>query len=716
MILYADVVLPLPLERPYTYSVPPELVGKIGPGFRVLVPLGERRLVGFVVRIRKRKPDSTLKLKAILEVLDGAPFFSLPFLSFTRRLSSEFFAPWGEVLQVAVPTSFLLKTKTSISLTMKGKDALARGLLSEEERQVAALLATRPHSPRFLERKHPAKSLSSLLARLEKRGWISVQKKTRGARRKARVAGIAKATQLELDFSLDSRLREAAKRISTAAAQKRFAPFLLFGSAARREAVYFQLIRDALASAEQVLYLIPEISLTPALLEKLEKRLGEQVAVLHSRMTEKKRELEWEKIRERRADVVVGPRSALFSPLDRVKLIILDEEQDETYSQQEGLPYDVRVGARLRAEDEKAVLIYGSDRPTIETFYRAQKGRYLIDLGHEPKKANISLIDSRKDPGVVSRQLRQAIERRLESREPVLLFFNRRGYASHLVCGRCGFVPRCTRCDLALAYHKKENQLICHACRAAMPVPPSCPQCGGSLAAKRGMGIEAVAEELKRVFPRARIAIFATDEAYRKDEKKNLIEDLRKGEIDILVGTQLLAHQSGLTPVSLVGIIHPELILHLSDFRSGQMAFQAIGRALCFLRESGPAEALIQTAAPDHFSIQEAARGDYWAFYEKEIKFRRLMDYPPFSSLAEVVLAGENLRKVAASARSLAAGVKNAGAEIQVFGPSLASMARRRGLFRVQVSLKARTAKTLRKVLPLVLREIHSKRFIFLFD
>ena len=715
MTLYADVVLPLPLDRPYTYSMPPEQADKVQVGSRVLVPLGKRWETGFVVGLRRRSPNAGLKLKPIAEVLDETPFFSPAMLSFTRRLSRACFLPWGEVLQTAVPPSLLPRTRASISLTQQGREALEGGALAAEEQQLAALLASRPHSPRFLEKKLQLKGFPAILSRMEKKEYVTLSRELKRASRRKPGGAEARPAQLELDFALDAGLRKAGAPILDILAGKTFSPFLLFGPAARREAVYFHLIREALGGSGRVLYLVPEISLTPVLMEKYRKRFGDGLVILHSRLTDRQRELEWQKIKERRAAVVVGPRSALFAPLPDLRLIILDEEQEESYSQQEGQPIDIRKAARIRAEEEPAVFVQGSAAPTVESFYFARKGGYLIELGDEPAAAKAALLDFRRASGLVDPRLKQAIRERLDKREQVILFFNRRGYAAQLVCAKCAYVPRCERCDLSLAYHKKEGKLVCHACRRTVPAGLTCPRCGGRLTVRPSAGVEAVAEELKRAFPGRRVEIFAADEAGRKEKKDALLRAFEKREIDILIGTQLLARQSGLAPVTLAAVLHPEMALHLADFRSGQKAFLLIRGAFRFLEEGERAEVLIQTSAPDHYSIREAAKGDYRGFFEQEIKFRRLLDYPPFCSLAQVIFSGERARDVAASARLFVGRVKDSGKDVQVFGPSVAPMARKRGLFRVQVSLKARRPETLNAVLGPSLEGIRTGRSVFLF-
>ncbi len=714
MTLYAEVILSLPLDQTFSYIVPESCKKSAKIGSRVLVPLGKRILTGFIVKLRKRRISPGFELKEIAEVLDEEPVFSPSFLSFTRKLCDYYYSSWGELLQASLPPSFILKSKTRIALSEKGRAALRDEDLSREERELLGFIRKRSYSALFLKRKFKVKNLSQLLSRLEKKGLILVQKEITKVRKKTTSAASMSQTQLEIDFSLDAQSREVADQITRKMEKKVFSPFFLYGPPEKREAVYSRLIKEILASGSRVLFLVPEIALTRTLMERFEKRLGEKVALLHSQLSERKRELEWRKIKEGEVDVVVGPRSALFSPVDRLGLIIVDEEEDDSYYQLESPPYDARKGAWLRAKHEGAALVYGSALPSVEAFYRARKGKYLFCLDSERRETKVEIVDDRLERGLIFSKLEERISERLKKGEPILVFFNRRGYAFYLFCSRCNYISRCIHCDIALTYHKREGRLVCHYCNYSIAIMDRCPDCGSRMIRERGAGIEAVEEELKTIFPQGRIALFATD--LNKREQERIIRNFWSGKIDILVGTQLLAHQVELPPASLVAILFPETILTLSDYRASQKTFQTLSRMMKFLKSDNKAEVIIQTALPQHFSIRQAALGDYFSFFKEELKLRRLMNYPPFSHMAEILFQGENLRNVARKSREFSTKVKSFAGDVEILGPALASVSKVRGMNRVQVILKARRKEELDKVLRESLRIIKLRKSVWVYE
>jgi primosomal protein N' (replication factor Y) len=715
MTLQAEVILSLPLDQSFSYVVPQAFQEKAKVGSRVLVPFGQRMLTGIIVNLEKESLTQKFKLKEIVEVLDDEPLFSSSFLSFTRRLCDYYYSSWGEVLQSSLPPSFIIKTKARVFLTEKGRASLQDESLSREEREFLGSLQKGTYSPSFLKRKFRARNFPALLSRLEKKDLVSVQRDIKKPRKRAERARPVSQVQLEMDFSLDYGSERVAAAIAQKIGKQDFSPFYLYGPSEKREAVYFFLIREALAKGRRVLFLVPEIALTRTLREKFEKKLGEKAALLHSRLSEKSREVEWKRIKEGEADVVVGPRSALFSLLGELGLIIVDEEQDESFYQQESPCYDARYGAWMRAEQERAVLVYGSTFPSVSGFYRAGKGGYLLSLGgEEATRRKVEIVDSRHERGLISAEVEEKIAQRVTKGEQVLVFINRRGYASFLLCSSCSYVPRCVRCDIALSYHKRGERLVCRYCNYSLPRMESCPECGSRMIKERGVGVEAVEEELRKKFPLSPAASFET--GLSKKEQETILRSFSRRKVAILVGTEFLAHQLDLPPVNLVAVLFPETILTLADYRASQRTFQTLTQMMRFLDGGEKAEVVIQTAMPHHFSIRLAAAGNYLSFFNQELRFRRLMNYPPFSHMVEILFLGENLRNAARSSREFSEAVKSGARKIEILGPALASISKMRGLYRVQIILRARRKEEIDSILRKSLRKVKSRRSVFVYD
>ncbi len=710
MTVFAEVVFPLPVDRSFQYGIPEILLPAIKPGCRVIAPFGRRTLTGFVVAVVEGSPAGGFELKDIREVLDKTPSFSAGFLRFTKALSARSFAPWGEVLAAALPPTLVPKDRRKVAWTPAGLATLEKGALGKRERKLASFLPCgRALSPAFLAKKMGVKSLSSLLARLETEGLLDVRTTSSRPGKKTPAAGSGRTLrQLELDFA---RIAPSA----TAAVEGRIeeggsGSFYLFGSREAREAAYTRLVRRSFGARGRVLYLAPEIGLGEAALVRMKALLGGPAAVLYSRLSKTRREDAWRKLAEGRVDAVVGSRSALLAPLPGLRLIIVDEESNESYVQQEGQLYDAIKGARLRAEEEKAVVVFGSSWPSVEAFHEALTKGTLISLESERRKFTCSIADDPGGRSALSGVLKQKIGERIVRGDPVILFVNRRGYAPLVLCQRCGHSPRCRRCDIALSYHKKDNTWACHYCGATLPASRKCPECGGTLVEWRAKGIEAVEEELKNAFPGVGTACFDSDTAGREADRERIVRNFRKGRIPVLLGTRLLACRTDVPRVRLAGVVSPEALLGLADYRASQIVSGSITQMISFVEDDERAEAVIQTSCPSDLRIRAAAEGDYPAFYNAEIEARRLMNYPPFAHVAEVMLRGRDLRSLARKSREFAARLKGREGEVEVLGPALASVSRARGLYQVQVILKGREWDDLDKALRHGLEKIGTKR------
>jgi primosomal protein N' (replication factor Y) len=437
--------------------------------------------------------------------------------------------------------------------------------------------------------------------------------------------------------------------------------FLLHGvTGSGKTEVYLQAIAHALEQGKGAIVLVPEISLTPQTVERFKARfcagkLQTLVAVLHSHLSAGERHDEWHKIRQGRARIVIGARSAIFAPVDPLGLIIVDEEHEHSYKQEEAPRYNARDLAVVRGQMEGAVVVLGSATPSLESYHNAKKGKYtLLELPSRVDEQKLPLVrvidmraEARKEKGtpIFGEKLKEAITQRLEKREQVMLFLNRRGYSTALQCPKCGYVAGCPHCSVSLTYHRPEQQLRCHICAHAEPAPSVCPdpKCRNPAIRYSGLGTQRVEETLKKLFPHARIQRMDSDTLKRKEDYRRILGDFRTAKIDILLGTQMIAKGLHFPNVTLVGIIYADLSLHQPDFRAGERTFQLLtqvaGRAG---RGEVEGEVIVQAFTPFHPAIQYARRHDFVSFYEQEIEFREQLRYPPISRIALLTVRSRN--------------------------------------------------------------------------
>ncbi|HMA53575.1 MAG TPA: hypothetical protein VKT17_03895, partial [Acidobacteriota bacterium] len=458
MTVFARVVFPLPLDQSFLYAVPEACRTAAKPGARVVAPLGTRRQNGFIVEVTTEPPAAGVKVKELVQVLDDRPFRDERFLEFTGRLSAEFRSSWGEILQTALPPSLAGKTKVVVVLSAAGRESLEGGKLGPKARLLAGILTVAPkgRSPLFLRRKMGGSDVTGLVARMEKAGLVTVERTFASPPVTSRTAGAEGTVQLGLAFPEALREAGALVPVERDIADGRSGAWYLFGSDRPRRAAFQTLVRRAVGACGRVLYLHPEVAPTESLVAGFKADYGRQAVVFHGRMTEKQREDAWRVLKSGRAALVAGTRSALFLETGPLRLVAVDDEQEESYVQAESPSYDARRGAVLRARSEGAVAVFGSSRPTVEAFAEARGHGFLIDLGVEPRKTGVTIVGHSGDAPIISRELEQKLRAGLDKGEPAILFLNRRGYAAQVVCTACGRPPRCPRCDIALVYHKTE--------------------------------------------------------------------------------------------------------------------------------------------------------------------------------------------------------------------------------------------------------------------
>jgi primosomal protein N' (replication factor Y) len=485
---------------------------------------------------------------------------------------------------------------------------------------------------------------------------------------------------------------------------QRFQVVLLHGiTASGKTEVYLRLIARCLERGRSALMLVPEIALTPAMQSQFVERFGGQVAVLHSGLSETERHETWWRVRRGQAKAVLGTRSAVFAPLADLGVVIVDEEHDSGYKQEETPRYHGRDVAVMRAKRAEALAVLGSATPSLESYWNARQGRYrlatLVERIGGRRLAEVEIVDMRQEfrethtQVPVSRRLREEIEAQLRSSAQTMILLNRRGYSWFLLCRSCGQSQRCVNCSISLTYHRREHRLICHYCGYTASIPARCPACGSEYLYYVGEGTEKMEHKFAELFPEARVARLDRDVARRRGQFEKVLEDFRDGKTDILVGTQLIAKGHNFPGVTLVGVVSADIGLGLPDFRAAERTFQlltqAAGRAG---RGDTPGRVLVQTFYPEHYAIRLAAEQNYEGFFSKEMGFRRMMHYPPVSALANVIAQDTQLARAALVAKQIGdflTPFEGPAQGLKILGPGPAPLARIEGRYRIQFLLKS---------------------------
>jgi primosomal protein N' (replication factor Y) len=689
----ANIAVNAAVNKTFHYLVPDELKQKLAPGSRVLVPFGSRRIPGTVVGF----PDSTdmTDLKYVIGALDEGLAPGL--LELCRWMADYYLHPLGQTIEAVVPKAISRskrKTKRYLQLAAPaGGGAAARG------RKQAALV-------RLLSEQGET-AVESLA------GFSSSVVKA------LVVAGIAKIVEREpeagtgqLDFTpseppeLMPEQREAVEAIGSAAAANSFHVYLLHGvTGSGKTEVYLHAIKQLCGTGKGAIVLVPEIALTPQLLSRFRRRFGCRVAVLHSGLTDRERADEYRRIQAGQVDVAIGARSAVFAPFSRVGLIVVDEEHENSYKQDEGLRYHARDVAIVRALFQKAVAVLGSATPSLESYYNAQAGKYRYlrlakRVDHRPMP-EVTIVDAKAMPReqLYSPPLLEEIRLRLEKEEQVLLLLNRRGFSSVLICRECGSAVKCPSCSVSLTFHKSEGTLKCHYCGFFTRPPDTCPSCGGIELKMVGSGTQKVEEELRSLFPAARLRRMDSDSVKGRDAYDRLLQQVDRREVDILLGTQMIAKGHDFPAVTLVGVVDADVGLNLPDFRASEKTFQLITQAAGRAgRGQSLGEVIIQTMNPNHYSMQHSRTHDYEGFYNEEIAYRTQLGYPPVGRIIKVEVKSaveDQAREAAKTAQERIRSLMR-GSEAVLLGPAAAPIARIRGQYRFHLLLLSRNREAIR--------------------
>jgi primosomal protein N' (replication factor Y) len=701
--LIASVAVAAPVPGPFSYLVPDALRERARVGMRLRVPFGRRSAVGYLIALEEGEGDG---LKAIAEVLDEAPLFPAELVPFYRRAADYYLHPLGEVIRAALPAGLsgredgvgILHERIFSPTELSGEPT---GALQKE---ILGALRSRGATPLSVLRETFA-SPHVPLRRLVELGYLV---ETRQEVRRDPFLDVPPPADVPVQPTAEQ--AAALERIDAALEGGEFAPLLLHGvTGSGKTEVYLRAIAAALSRGKRALVLVPEIALTPQLVGRFRARFGEQekeIAVLHSGLSDGERYDAWRAIVRGGARIVIGARSAVFAPLTDLGIIVVDEEHEASYKQGEGFRYHARDLALLRGQMSGATVLLGSATPALTTYHRALTGAigYLPLAGRVAERPlpPVDLIDLReaRPEGSLSETLLTALEENLASGGQSLLLLNRRGFAPYILCADCGTTFRCPNCEITLTFHQGRRLLRCHYCDYAVSPPELCPGCGGLDIRPEGAGTERLEEELSTAFPQARIARMDRDTTARKGAHQQLADRMIGREIDILLGTQMVAKGHDFAGVTLVGVIGADSTLNFPDFRSAERTFallaQVAGRAG---RGETPGRVLIQTWSPEHYALQCAAAHDYRRFYDEEIVCRRELGYPPFGYLVNLVVSGIDPGKVGAAAAAVAAGLNADCGTVEVLGPAPCPLARLRGRHRVQILLKAPDRPPLRRLL-----------------
>lgn len=723
------MAIPVPLGQSFTYAIPARLT--VEAGARVLCPFGRRKVLGIVLATSDEPPSDIApdQIKELLAVIEAEPVLPGELLDFCRRLADYYFAPIGEVLRLAVPA---VERQQMVALERQGQ--LLPGEVRGPQvggRELLFVRATDAVEP-------PGKlrgQAVQILARLRATGEQPVAQLTkqwgnaRAAVKKLEAMGLVETVKRREERAplfdevpapdeppaLNAAQQRAVDAIHRGLDADESRGVLLFGvTGSGKTEVYMHAIAACLERGRGALVLVPEIALTPQLVGRFRGRFGDAVAVLHSALPEADRHAMWKRLREGELRVAVGARSALFAPVEDLGLVVVDEEHDGSFKQEEGVRYHARDMAMLRAHRLGALVVLGSATPSLESVALARKGR--LEMVRLPERATraampeVETVDLRRiGPGpsghkMLSLPLHRALDRTLEAGEQAIIFLNRRGFAPALVCDRCGTVASCPRCSVSLTYHRRAGgRLRCHYCDYQTTLLRACAECGAPDLELEGVGTEKLESAIASSFPEAVVARLDRDVAGGAKTEK-VLDRVRRKEIDILVGTQMVTKGHDLPGVTLVGVVNADAALSMPDFRASERGFQLLvqvaGRAG---RHERPGKVIVQTRDPAHPAIRHASRHDVAGFLEHELRDRGEVGYPPFRRLALVRvdavdedLARQTAARFAAHARRQ---VEIANREVEVLGPAPAPIARLRNRYRFRVLLRAYQRPPLRRVL-----------------
>lgn len=674
------------IDKTFEYTVPDTLKDKVKKGMKVEVPFGNTTLEGFVLN-EKNHADTSVSLKEIKAVMDDEIVLNDELLALGKIMQEHTLSTLISCYQTMLPKA--LKAHEGVTVSKKYKTFYELVFIPEKMNTVQQKIIESFQNRKEVSREELLKISASAIKTLLKQGVLKEIKKEEYRLEQEEVATEKKP------------LTDEQQKVVREVLESNDIVYLLHGvTGSGKTEVYMELIDDVLLQNKTAIVLVPEISLTPQMIRRFQIRFGKIIAVLHSALSDGERYDEWRKIRDGNAKIVIGARSALFAPLKNVGLIIIDEEHSDSYKQDEVNPrYDAKDMAICRAKlNPGCKVIMGSATPSLDAYARAQKGVYhLLKLPHRVNHhalPTVHIIDMNESfkhaKGHFSEELLEAIQKKIENKEQVILLLNRRGYASFISCKNCGYAIKCPHCDITLTYHKSSNNLRCHYCGYAINLPDECPSCHEHSLSRLGVGTERIEEELQKYLPAAvRVLRMDIDTTSKKGSHKKMITAFQNHEYDILLGTQIVAKGLDFENVTLVGIINADTSLNIPDFRSSETTFsllsQVSGRAG---RSKKEGEVYLQTFNPTHYAIVHATSHDYIGFYQEEMKIRKILKYPPYYYLVSIGISSKEEQLCYRESLKIVKALSKYLQNTILLGPSTAMVYKVNNVYRYGIILK----------------------------
>ncbi|WP_313798725.1 primosomal protein N' [Cytobacillus sp.] len=748
-------------DRPFDYVIPDHLVQVVKPGMRVIVPFGPRKIQGFVIAVKPESEFG--KLKELIEPMDITPILNQELLALGEWLTYETLCYKISAFQVMLPAALKAKYEKKLKMSadvnnlpaeiravfgpndmIPWEEAVKLGCLNLLQKEVANGTVEIIYEVKERVRKKKLKHIQSRLTKQqleEEKEHLPIQAAKQKEvidfflhadapvelRKLLSTLGISASTikglvqkgilvekEMEvyrdpfeervfshtepLPLTADQQI--AMTPILASISEHKHQTFLLYGvTGSGKTEVYLQSIQKVLQEGKEAIVLVPEISLTPQMVKRFKGRFGNEVAVLHSGLSAGEKYDEWRKIQKKEVKVVVGARSAIFAPFENLGIIIIDEEHETSYKQEDNPKYHARNVAIKRGNTHQCPVVLGSATPSLESFARSQKGVYTLltmpNRMNNQMMPRVDIIDMREElregnRSMFSRLLLEKIEDRLDKNEQIVLFLNKRGHSSFVLCRDCGYVVNCPNCDISLTYHRANQRMKCHYCGYEANVANTCPECNSEHIRYFGTGTQKVEEELVKILPHAKVIRMDIDTTSRKGSHEKLLDQFQEGHADILLGTQMIAKGLDFPNITLVGVLSADTMLHLPDFRSSEKTFQLLtqvsGRAG---RHEKEGEVVIQTYTPEHYSVELAGEQDFDRFYEKEMMMRKIHKYPPFYYISLITVSHEELMKTVSITEKITAYIRSRLSDEAIcLGPVASPIPRINNRYRYQCLIK----------------------------